>query len=227
MLPQRNGQSHVPYRVRYGRTTVGNTLRVFRVNKLTHTTNYNGKRIAPKRNGQSHVPYRVRYGRTTVGNTLRVFCVNNLTHTITYNGKRIAPNRNGQEPRSLRFPTREAPGIWELASGIFIMPTQFRNLPLAISNLPFIIGTKCPFTPNSSLHTPYLIVNEASGIWNLHFALRIPHFALNLPLAISHLQFCERSELHNADRRSRHSSLLTPNSSLICVRSLRRLHCFT
>ena len=33
------------------RTTVGNTLRVFRVNKLTHIIKYNGKRIATKRNG--------------------------------------------------------------------------------------------------------------------------------------------------------------------------------
>ena len=111
---------------------------MFRVNKLTHTVTYNGNRLAPNRNGQSHVPYevlrngqshvpyRVRHGRTTVGNTLWVFRVNNLTHTITYNGKRITPIAERAEPRSLRFPTREAPGIWELASGIYISHFAFR-----------------------------------------------------------------------------------------------------
>ena len=106
----RNGQSHVPYRVRYGRTTVRNTLRVFRVNKPTHTITYNGNRIAPKRNGQSHVPYRVRYGRTIVRN-IPLGVPRKQTHP--YNELRRQTNRSQTEraePRSLR-------GWWFLRNG--------------------------------------------------------------------------------------------------------------
>ena len=117
----RNGQSRVPYRVRYGRTTVRNTLRVFRVNNPTHTVTYNGNRIAPiaeraeprslrgwwfLRNGQSHVPYRVPYGRTTVRNIpLGV----PLKQTHPYNELRRQTNRTQPEraePRSLQGEVR-------------------------------------------------------------------------------------------------------------------------
>ena len=47
LLPHGTGKSHVPYRVRYGRTTVRNIPLGVPANHHTHTTNYNGKRIAP------------------------------------------------------------------------------------------------------------------------------------------------------------------------------------
>ena len=49
------------------------------------------------------------------------------------------------------------------------------------------------------------IILLAFGIWHLHLPLSICHF----PFAISHLQL---AVFYNADRRSRHSSLLTPHS---------------